>query len=185
MNHSDIKTVLEATERHEAQAADQLFPLVYDRLRAIAGAYFRGQSQAHTLQPTALVHEAFMQIAKRDEVSWQGRAHFLAVAAVAMRGILVDHARRRGALKRGGDRQRVTLFEPASGDSPIDALAIDEVMSQLAERHARQARVAELRFFGGMTVAEVAHVLETSNSTVEEDWRFARAWLSTRLRDQD
>jgi RNA polymerase sigma factor (TIGR02999 family) len=181
----DATLILGALSRGDPRAADQLLPLVYGQLRSMASAYFRRQPANHTLQPTALVHEAFVQLVGRD-IDWQSRAHFLAVSAVAMRDILVDHARRRQAAKRGGGRRRVTLCDPVdAAGAPCDALDIDEAMRALAELNPRQARVAELRFFGGMTVIEAAHVLGISKSTVEEEWRFARAWLSARLCDED
>ena len=178
--------ILAAIDRGAPDAAAQLLPLVYDQLRALARSYFRNQPSDHTLQPTALVHEAFVHLVGREAAAWTSRAHFLAVAAVAMRGIIVDHARRRSAAKRGGEWQRVTMTDPASdGGAEIDALDIDEAMQTLAAGYPRQAKVAELRYFGGMSVMEVAHVLNTSKSTVEEDWRFARAWLNAKLRGKD
>ncbi len=181
MSSHEATQILQAMDKGASDAASRLMPLVYEQLRDLARSYFRNQPSDHTLQPTALVHEAFVRLVGQD-VEWTGRAHFLAVAAVAMRGIVVDHARRRGAAKRGGDRHRVTMFDPATDGAPLDALDIDEAMKALAEHYPRQARVAELRFFGGMSVMEVAHVLDTSKSTVEEDWRFARAWLNARLK---
>lgn len=181
MSKHEATLILEEMGRGSPDAASRLMPLVYEQLRDLARGYFRNQPADHTLQPTALVHEAFVRLVGQ-EVEWTGRAHFLAVAAVAMRGIVVDHARRRSAAKRGGDRHRVTMIDPATDQGgEVDALDIDEAMRALAGIYPRQARVAELRFFGGMTVIEVAHVLDTSKSTVEEDWRFARAWLNARL----
>jgi RNA polymerase sigma factor (TIGR02999 family) len=162
-----------------AQTA-RLFPIVYDRLRDLAGAYLRRQRPDHTLQPTALLHEAFLQLADRSE--WKDEAHFLGVAAGVMREILVDHARKRATLKRGGGRRRLQLtsqlFEPANS---IDVLAINDALQALRAMNHRQAQVVELRFFGGMTIRQTAVALDISESTVEDDWRFARAWLSTRL----
>jgi RNA polymerase sigma factor (TIGR02999 family) len=164
-------------------AAARLMDLVYQQLRAIAGSYFRGQPAGHTLQPTALVHEAFVKLTEQTGVQWKDRAHFQAVAAVAMRGILADHARRRRALKRGGDRHRVSLtqVETPAGTDEVDMLALDEALGRLAELSERQAAIVEYRFFSGMTVEEVARVLDVSTWTVEQDWRMARAWLSAQL----
>ena len=156
---------------------------VYEELRAIAGGYFRNHPGPHTLQPTALVHEAFLRVAEKTGTRFENNAHFAAVCAVVMRGILVDHIRRRRAHKRGGDWQRVSLTELANprGDEPLDVLALDEALIELGERSARQVRIVECRYFAGMTVEEVAHVLGVSRSTVEEDWRMARAWLIVRM----
>lgn len=153
---------------------------IYGELRAIADDCFRGQAGSHTLQPTALVNEAWLRLAER---SFCDRRHFVAVAARAMRQILVDHARRRGAQKRGGDARRVTIAEPAApeGLAQIDVVALDAALADLAEVDPRQARIVELRFFGGLDVAETAEALGVSPRTVELDWRMAKAWLSREL----
>ncbi len=185
---ADVTEALAALSGGDASDAARLMDLIYDELRVLAGSYFRGQPAAQTLQPTALVHEAFLKMAERTGARYEDRAHFFAVCAVAMRGILADHARRRRASKRGGDRERVPLSgieTPGGGPgAEIDALALDEALDALAERSARHARIVEYRFFSGMTVDEVAQVLGVSRSTVEEDWRLARAWLSVRLGKQ-
>ncbi len=167
----------------DENAAADLMPLVYEELRTLAGRWFRHQPPSHTLQPTALVHEAFLRMVDRTGTDWKDRAHFCAVCAVAMRGILADHARRRRAAKRGGDWKRVTLTgTPAeSGVDAIDALALDEALGRLAERSERQARLVEYRFFGGLSVEEAAAMLDVSAPTAERDWRMARAWLSAEL----
>jgi len=154
---------------------------VYAHLRAVAGTYFRGRAANHTLQPTALVHEAWLRMAKSDSAPTD-REHFMAVAARAMRQILVDHARRRGAQKRGGDRERISLTG-LPGDAPgeLDVLAVDAALTELAQLNERQARIVELRFFGGLTVPETADALDVSVATVEKDWRRARAWLYGKL----
>ncbi len=179
----EVTQVLREMTGGDATAAARVMDLVYEQLRALAGSYFRGQPAGHTLQPTALVHEAFVRLTERTGVQWRDRAHFLAVAAVAMRGILADHARKRRALKRGGDRGRVALsrVETPAGTDEVDILALDEALGRLAELSQRQAAIVEYRFFSGMTVEEVARVLGVSRSTVEEDWRMARAWLSAQL----
>lgn len=179
-------------------AKEELFVLVYDHLRRLAGGYFRGKPANHTLQPTALVHEAFMRL-MRAEGGFQDRAHFLAVASVAMRQILTDHARRRNAAKRGAG-ERVTLNEEesesaaatvalADGSSPdqhvVDILALDKALNKLAALQPRQARIVELRYFGGMTVEEVADLLKISRQTIEKEWRHARAWLRATLAEAE
>lgn len=164
-------------------AWSRLMELVYPELRALAGSYFRGQPLSHTLQPTALVHEAFLRLVDQTDVEWHDRAHFLAACAVTMRRILTDHARRRRAAKRGGDWQRVTLGNvatPSVGDE-IDVLALEEALDTLATLNERQSRIIECRFFAGMTIPEVAHVLGVSTTTVDDDWAMARAWLSVQL----
>ncbi len=180
---SDVTQVLAGVTGGDEAAAAQLMALVYDELRALAGAAFRGQPAAHTLQPTALVHEAFVRITGRTGIQFKDRAHFFAVCATVMRSILADYARKRAALKRGGDRKRVSLsgIETPSGTDEIDILALDEALGRLAALSDRQARIVEYRFFSGMTVEEVARVMDVSVSTVESDWRMARAWLSAEL----
>jgi RNA polymerase sigma factor (TIGR02999 family) len=161
---------------------EELFPVVYGRLRELAGAYLRKLGPAPTMNPTTIVHEAFIKLADRGD--WKNRTHLLGVAAVAMRGILVDHARRRSAKKRGGGQRRLRLSSQCLRDEhPTDALAIHELLDILAGLHARQAKIVELRFFGGMSIQDVAAFLDVSESTVEADWRFARAWLSARLQE--
>lgn len=164
---------------------------VYEELRGLAGGYLRRQNAAHTLQPTALVHEAFLKLVDHTSVQWNGRAHFFAVAAKAMRQVLVDHARAKNADKRGGGWDRITLDQavwsggPAGGiaanSTEVDVLALNEVLDLLAEVDPRQAHIVELRFFGGLTVDEVAAVVGVSKTTAEDEWRMARAWLSRKL----
>jgi RNA polymerase sigma factor (TIGR02999 family) len=183
----DVTQALAALTDGDDDAAAQLMDLIYEELRSLAGSYFRGQPGAHTLQPTALVHEAFVKVTDRTGLRFNDRAHFFAICAVTMRGILADHARRRRAAKHGGDRERVSLENvgtPARRDGvdEIDALALDEALTELAARSERQARIVEYRFFAGMTVDEITRVLGVSRSTVEEDWRMARAWLTVQLR---
>jgi RNA polymerase sigma factor (TIGR02999 family) len=153
----------------------------------MAGAAFRGQPADHTLQPPALVHEVFLKIVDQTGVDWRDRAHFFAVAATAMRQILVDHARAAGAAKRGGNRQRVSLSRAQAADNgdAMDVLALHEVLDELARLDPRQARVVELRFFAGLSVSEAAEVLGVSKRTVDLDWQMARAWLSQALSESD
>jgi RNA polymerase sigma factor (TIGR02999 family) len=175
--------MLRAVERGEPGSAEQLFLLVYDELRRLAGAYLDRERLGHTLQPTALVHEAWMRLVDVDTIEWQGRAHFLGVAARAMRQILVEHARGKQRLKRGGAWRRVELetgLARAAEDGP-DLVALDRALERLAALSERQARIVELRFFGGLPVESVAYLLEVSKRTVEREWRFARAWLAEAL----
>jgi len=162
--------------------------LLYGELRALARSFLGRERADHTLQPTALVHEAWIRLSAQDGSRWSDRKHFFAIAAQAMRRILIDHARRKQADKRGGDYQRVTLvtdFTPPMecSDEGVDLLALDEALDQLAKLDARQARVVELRFFAGLTLEEVAEALDVSVRTVAGDWRMARAWLSRALDD--
>ena len=160
-----------------------LLEAVYDELRRLAGAYLARERNDHTLQPTALVHEAYAKLADQNS-AWEGRAHFIGVAAQAMRRVLVDHARGRKRNKRGGGRwQRVELDLAVveDGETDVDLVNLDEAMKRLSELSARQARIVELRFFGGLSVDEVASVLKTSERTVAREWRFARAWLGEEL----
>jgi RNA polymerase sigma factor (TIGR02999 family) len=166
--------------RDGSARADDLMPLVYERLRDIAGKWFRGADARATLQPTALVHEAYLRLVDQSASDWKDRAHFLAVAALAMRQIVISQARARNAIKRGRKMNRVALDghgSPEGGTSLDDLLALDGVLQRLAKLHARHAKVVEMRFFGGLTTEEIAAALEVSTRTVELDWRAARAWL--------
>ncbi len=146
----------------------------------------RDQGSGHTLQPTALVNEACVRLLGPSDTSWQSRAHFFAIAAKAMRQVLANHARGKRAIKRRPPGERVTLSEVASDDSPIDAdlLSLDEALTRLAALDERQSQLIELRFFGGMTIEEAAHVMEISTATAEREWRMARAWLGAELDDR-
>lgn len=169
----------------QGSAAAELLAIVYDELRSLASGFFRDQKPGNTLQPTALVHEAYLKLVDQS-IHWQSRNQFFVVAAKAMRSILVDHARRKGRLRHGGDRQRVPLEDhdqtPATLDEPT-VLAIDEAMSRLAELDERKARLVELRFFAGLTSEEAADALGIARSTAAEEWRIARAWLYSELKD--
>jgi RNA polymerase sigma factor (TIGR02999 family) len=169
----------------DAGAVERMAPLVYAELRAIAAAHFRRERPGHTMQPTALVHDAFLRLVDQTRVEWQDRAHFFAVASQTMRRILVDHARAKAAAKRGAGLARVTAGETiaAPGD-PIDVaelLALDEALGELAVLDAQQARVVELRYFGGLTIDETGEALAISPATVKREWSVARAWLHRRL----
>lgn len=164
-------------------ATARLMSQVYQRLRALAGAYMRGERPDHSLQPTALVHEAYLRLVDITRIDWRGKSHFFAMAARQMRRILVEHARRHGAAKRGGGIREVTLDEDVGLDSGprIEILALHEALEQLSRLHPRQAEVAALRFFGGLQWKEVGLVLGVSERTVRGDWRVARAWLARQL----
>ncbi len=179
--------VLARLDGGDFSAAAELLPLVYDQLRAVADKHFRRQPADHTLQPTALVHEAYMKLVDQTVEKWSSRAHFFAVASKAMRQILINHAHRRAAARRGGDRQKLTFVEELTPtpQREVDLLVMDEALTKLAALNERMARVVELRFFGGLTVDEVAHVLGVSKRTIEGDWETARAWLSRALGEDD
>ncbi len=172
---------------HELQngrdgAADELVPLVYDELHRLAVHFMRRERDDHTLQPTALVHDAYLRLVDQRDASWQNRAHFYGIAARAMRRILVDHARRRHAGKRDGGR-RVTLDASlvADPERSLELLALDDALTRLAELDARQARVVELRFFSGLSVEQTAETLGISRATANRDWTFARAFLQREM----
>lgn len=169
--------------KNSRDAEDQLLPLVYDELRRLAASYMRRENAGHTLQATALVHEAYLQLVDQTRVTWQNRAHFFGVAARLMRRILVDHARARNAAKRGGGGQKLTLQEAVGllGNRDVELEALDDALTDLARLDPQQSRIVELRFFGGLTVEETAEVLGTSPSTIEREWRTARAWLHSQL----
>jgi RNA polymerase sigma factor (TIGR02999 family) len=180
---SDVTLLLDALARGEAEASDRLFPVVYGELRRIAGSAMRAERQGHTLQPTALVHEAYLRLVKQRDVRWESRGHFFAIAAQAMRRVLVDHARRRAALKRPA----TTLSLPADdvkepSDAPsLDLIALDLAMDKLGAKDARLVKVVELRFFAGLNVDETASAMSVSPRTVKRDWHVARAWLKREL----
>lgn len=163
----------------DQHAASRLMPLVYEELRRLAGQYLSAENPGHTLQPTALVHEAYLSLVKEPESDWQNRVHFFAVAAQAMRRILVDHARSRRALKRGGDRRKLPLDEARSiALEPEEyLLAMDEALRKLSTQDPQQSRIIELRFFAGLTLEETASLLGISVKTVQRDWIMARGWL--------
>jgi RNA polymerase sigma factor (TIGR02999 family) len=164
-------------------AAGELLPLVYDQLRDLASKWFQHQPPDHILQPTALVHEAFLKMCESASDGWKNRDHFLAVAATAMRQVLIDYARRQNAAKRGGGWQRVTLAELPDRRSglDVDLIALDEALTDLNALNERQCRIAELRFLAGLSNAEAARVLGVSIETVKGEWRMTRAWLMSRL----
>jgi RNA polymerase sigma factor (TIGR02999 family) len=179
--------ILLRVRRGEADAADELLPHVYGELRELAQSLVRRERNGHTLDATALLHEAYLRLSAASLPDLADRRHFVALVARAMRQALIDHARGRDTKKRGGDRLRVTLHDSALSVSnkAIDVLALDEALSRLAELDARKCRVVELRFFGGLTFAESADVLGIAPKTVEADWYAARAWLRRELADEE
>jgi len=179
----EVTLLLARAGQGDEGATSRLLEIVYSELRDLAGGYARGQRAGHTLQPTALVNEAFLKLVHGGEPAFGDRAHFLAVAATAMRQVLTDHARARAAQKRGGAWEKVTFsgLEGDAGGDGIDLLALDDALEKLRAFYPRKHRVVELRFFGGLTVEEVARNLDLSTTTVESEWRAARAWLAVRL----
>lgn len=180
---SDVTLILDAISRGERQASDKLLPLVYDELRKLAAARMFQESAGHTLQPTALVHEAWLRLGGGQNQSWQNRAHFFSAAAEAMRRILVDHARRKAGLKHGGGQQRLNIEDlDLAGATPDEKiLLIDEALEDLERVNSERARVVVLKFFAGMTNKEVAEALQVSKSTVDRHWECARTWLVERI----
>jgi len=183
---SEVTGILGQIRAGDSDAAARLLPLVYDELRAIARSHLKRERPGHTLQPTALVNEAWLHFMKGADLDLSNRSHFLAVAANAMRRLLIDHARTRDAAKRGGGWEKVSLSEQ-SGPSPrarvdVDIVALHEALERLEQLGERLARVVELRFFGGLTVKESAEVLGGARVTVEKDWTKAKAWLRRELK---
>lgn len=184
-NKHAVTQLLSDLQGGRSSAADELLPLVYQELRRIAAAYMRRERPNHTLQATALVHEAFLQLVDQTRVDWKNRAHFFGVAAQLMRRILVEHARTRGAQKRGGSAAKLSLEEAINyfPQKDLTLLALDDSLKELEKLDARQSRIVELRFFGGLTTEETSEVLGISTATVEREWRSAKAWLHSQLSD--
>jgi RNA polymerase sigma factor (TIGR02999 family) len=177
----DVPALLDAWRQGNRDALDQLVPMVYDELRDLADRFLRGERHSHTLQPTALAHEAFLRLLGQN-ASWQSRAHLFGVAAELMRRILVDHARRKHADKRGGPLPTMQLDERIDfGGEDLDLIALDDALQELERIDARQSRLIELRFFTGLSMEETAEALGISLSTAKREWRSARAWLSHEL----
>ena len=175
--------MLDEWSKGDRQALDQLIPLVHDELHRVAKAYLSRERPGHTLQATALVNEAYLRLVGERQMEWQSRAHFIGVAAQLMRFILVDHCRRKNFQKRGGGAERVTFDEDlnVTVERSQELMALDDALVKLAARDERKSRIAELRYFGGLTVEETAEVLSVSVATVVRDWRLTRAWLQREL----
>ena len=179
----EVTQLLVAASKGDRKALDEMLPFVYAELRRLADGYLRDERRDHTLQPTALVHEAYLRLINQREVDWRNRAQFIGVAAQMMRRILVNHAAAKKADKRGGDAEKVTLDRAVEfmEERNLDVLEVDLALSRLAGVDERKARVVELRFFGGLTTEEIAQVLNVSVATIERDYVFARAWLRREL----
>jgi RNA polymerase sigma factor (TIGR02999 family) len=191
----DVTVLLRAWQQGDREAGDALFAAVYTELRGCAVRYLHRERRDHTLQPTALVNEAYLRLTNQGKVDWEGRAHFLALAATMMRRILVDHARAHGAEKRGGDWERISLdvaevddahdpmelLAPTEHIAPTELLALDSAIDALAAIDPFQARLVDLRFFGGLSIEETAAVLDSSPATVKREWALSRAWLFRRI----
>lgn len=165
-------------------ALEKLMPLVYSELRRLASNYLRRERAEHTLQPTALVNEAYLKLVHQKNAKWQNRAHFFGISAQLMRRILVDHARQHQAVKRGGSAQKrisITSVEKFAKQPEVDLLALNEALDELANMDPQQSRIVEMKFFGGLSIEEIAEVLSIGHATVERDWKMARAWLRRQL----
>jgi RNA polymerase sigma factor (TIGR02999 family) len=179
----DVTRLLLAWSKGDRDALEGLIPVVYGELRRIADRYFRHERPDQTLQPTALVHEAYFKLIDQDHAHWQNRAQFFGVAAQLMRRILVDHARTRGAVKRGGGVSPVTLVDAAGASPPrgVDVIALDDALTRLTRLYPEQGRLVELRYFGGLTIEETGEAMGISPATVKRQWTVARAWLLVHL----
>jgi RNA polymerase sigma factor (TIGR02999 family) len=176
---AEVTELLRRWSGGDVAARESLVPLVYDELRRLARYYLASQRSDHTLQSTAIVHEAYLRLAGRDNVHWENRNHFFAVAAQLMRRILVDHARKRNAAKRGGAHLTLLVDETVepSSQRELDLVALDDALKALAELDERQSRIVELRFFGGLSIDDTSRILDISPATVKREWSTARAWL--------
>lgn len=181
-NDSNPTHLLGETVRGDRQSRERLLTLLYDQFRQLAAAHLNRESPGHTLQPTALVHELFLKLIDQEHVDWRGRSHFLAIGSRAMRQILIDHARHRDREKRGGQWRRILLGDELAGsEREFDVLELEDALQKLAALDPRQAAIVEMRFYGQMTVAEVAEALGVSKRTVESEWTVIRAWLRREL----
>ena len=183
MAEGETTRLLRQISGGQTQAAEVLLPLVYDELRALAGRYLQRQPPDHTLEPTALVHEAFIRLVGNDQTNWSGRIHFFRIAAKAMRRILIDHARQRFSAKRGGNRRKLSLhdiMEPVVYKDEF-VIALDDALTKLAELDEQLVQLVELRYFGGFSIDETAQVLGISPTTVKRLWQIARGWLSREI----
>jgi RNA polymerase sigma factor (TIGR02999 family) len=182
--HTVTDILAEWSDSGSREALDKLMPIVYDELHRQAARYLKHEREGHTLQTTALVNEAYLRLIGQKQIRWQNRAHFFGIAAEMMRRILVDYARKRGTAKRGGETVKITLNEAVApfSERDLDLVAVDEALTRLASLDQQQARVVELRFFGGLNVEETATVLGISDRTVKRDWSLAKAWIRRELR---
>jgi RNA polymerase sigma factor (TIGR02999 family) len=186
-SQANVTQLLRAVSSGDRGDLDALLAAIYDDLRRLAASHMHGEHDGHTLQPTALVHEAYLKLIDQHSTDWRDRVHFFAVASTIIRRLLVDHARGRLAQKRGGGRERIPLSEaePAAPVPDVDLVALDEALTELAEISDRQAKIVELRFFGGLTLEEIAEMLDVGRRTVDREWKVAKAWLYCRLGDGD
>jgi RNA polymerase sigma factor (TIGR02999 family) len=183
MPSAEVTQLLQAWSAGQQEALEQLLPLIYDELRRLAAAYLRRERADHTLQPTALVHEAFLRLIEQREVNWQNRTHFFGIAAQAMRRILVDHARAQQAAKRGEGATKLALDEAlgVAQEREVDLIALDDALNDLAALDPRKSRLVELRFFGGLSMEETAAALGVSLATAGREWQLAKAWLHQQI----
>ena len=183
----DVTQLLKSWSDGNQESVEVLVPLVYDELRRMAAVYLHGERTGHTLQPTALVHEAYFRLVQHDKMRWQDRAHFFAIAARTMRRILVDHARSHRSAKRGGSQSAVSLEVAGDQAKPLepDMVALDDALKDLASMDPDKAKLVELRYFGGLSIEETAQVMECSRATVIRQWRMAKAWIHSQLSADD
>jgi RNA polymerase sigma factor (TIGR02999 family) len=186
-DREDVTILLAELTKGNKEAASKLIPLVYDELRRLAGSYMRRERSDHTLQATALVHEAYLKLVEQRSVDWQSRAHFFGIAAQVMRRILVDHARKHLREKRGGAERAVPIDEALvfAPEQSLDLMKLDQALERLTKLDPRQGKIVELRFFGGLTVEQTAELLGISPKTVKRDWSIAKAWLYSEVRQTD
>jgi len=184
---ADITSLLRAASSGDRRDLDALLAAIYEDLRRLAASHMQGERRDHTLEATALVHEAYVKLIDQRSTDWNDRLHFFAVASRVIRRILIDHARAKHADKRGGDRTRLRIddHDPAAPGRDVDLLALDEALEELAQINEQQARIVELRYFAGCTVDETAHLLKTSPRSVDRDWHAAKTWLFLRLQDEE
>jgi RNA polymerase sigma-70 factor (ECF subfamily) len=184
MSHDVTGLLIQLSEGNK-QVVNEIFPLIYGELKKIAGNYLRNERGNHTLQPTALVHEAYLKLVDHTRINWQNRAHFLGMAATMMRQILIDHARRHRAGKRGGEAENLPLEDSiiiVAGEKSMDLISLDEALKDLAKFDEFKSRLVELRYFGGLSVEETSEVLDVSEITVKRHWRLAKAWLADAIK---
>lgn len=183
MSHDFTKLLAQLSEGKK-DVINDVFPLIYDELKKLANNYLRNERGNHTLQPTALVHEAYLKLVDHTRMNWQSRAHFLGMAATLMRQILIDHARRHRAGKRGGAEENFSLeeeFAIVADEKPLDIIRLDEALKDLAKFDEFKSRLVELRYFGGLSIEETAEVLQVSEITIKRHWRLAKAWLAEQI----